>query len=869
MGAKPRILIVDDNVELCANIQDILEASEYTVESTGRGKDAISLCKKNRYDLCLMDIKLPDIPGPKVIEEIKEISPLTEFIYITGYASLESALEAVKQDNVAAYQTKPLNFDHLQSLINQILRRKRAEEEVYLKSEIVENMAEGVFIIRASDGIIMYTNSKLEQMFGYSPGELVGKHISIVNAPTDRSPEETANEIIKSLNEYGNWSGEVYNIGKDGTSFWCHANVSTFEHSQYGTVWVSVHEDISERKQAEEEKIKAQTFAAERKITHDILEGMMDSVALADLEGKITYINKAFTELFGFGEKEATGDAFTKFVGKKDVPRVVRGMNECMEKDYIRNLECNVITKDKKESPVLISTNLMKDLKGKPTNVLTVIRDITERKRAESALRDSEEQYRLITEMSSDSIYTLDKTGNITFMNEAGAKMYGYKREEIVGKNFAELVTEARLSEATKYLGKVLSGEKVQGELYVKHKKGYEFLIYFSMGAIKKDGEVVGFTGSSRDITERKRTEEKLRYLSKVFMDSMDPIIIEDLEGNVIEMNDAAEQEYGWKREKLMGKSIKAIVPPSQHKQAEDLLERCKRGGTVRNIEGYRRNKAGKRIPIILSLSLLTDEAEKPMGIVTIVKNIANLKQAQQQLEQNAQELALSNTELAAINRELESFSYSVSHDLRAPLRGIDGFSKIMLEDYSSVMDKKGQHYLQRMRAGVQNMSQLIDDLLILSHIGRKAVDVRKIDMEAIARKAYRLLKNEWKNRKVNFTVHPCPSILADENLMQIVFTNLLSNSLKFTRNQQTTEIEVSYEKKGKKRVFFVRDNGLGFDMKYAGKIFAPFQRLHAQAEYEGTGIGLATVQRIIHKHGGQIWAKSKAGSGTTFYFNV
>lgn len=225
--------------------------------------------------------------------------------------------------------------------------------------------------------------------------------------------------------------------------------------------------------------------------------------------------------------------------------------------------------------------------------------------------------------------------------------------------------------------------------------------------------------------------------------------------------------------------------------------------------------------------------------------------------------------ELQIANKELETFSYSVSHDLRAPLRYIDGFSKIIHEDYSNILDEQGQHYLQRIRASAQNMGQLIDDLLDLSHIGRQPMKKKLINLETIIKKAYQSLHQEWKDRKVNFIVHSCPSVFADPNLMLIAFMNLLSNALKFTRKRTTAEIEIGCKKKNNQMVFFIKDNGIGFDMKYVDKLFIPFQRLHREEEYEGTGIGLVTVQRIIHRHGGQIWAESQPGSKTTFYFTL
>jgi len=268
----------------------------------------------------------------------------------------------------------------------------------------------------------------------------------------------------------------------------------------------------------------------------------------------------------------------------------------------------------------------------------------------------------------------------------------------------------------------------------------------------------------------------------------------------------------------------------------------------------------------------LKEEKQKVLdNIRELVKYHENLeelvKERTGKLEESRTELDVLNKQLQAANKELEAFAYSVSHDLRAPLRNIDGFSQILLEDYSGILDKQGRHYLQRVRAGTQNMGQLIDDILSLSRSGRHHMDKKTINMESIVREVYNSLENELKDRKVDFTVHECPPALADSHLVKIVFTNLLSNALKFTRIREHAKIETGFMTEDGHTVFFIKDNGAGFDMKYVDKLFIPFQRLHRAEEYEGSGIGLAIVQRIIHRHGGRIWAESEIDVGTTFYF--
>jgi signal transduction histidine kinase len=233
------------------------------------------------------------------------------------------------------------------------------------------------------------------------------------------------------------------------------------------------------------------------------------------------------------------------------------------------------------------------------------------------------------------------------------------------------------------------------------------------------------------------------------------------------------------------------------------------------------------------------------------------------------QRVAQRTAELQAANRDLEAFSYSVSHDLRAPLRAVDGFSRIVLEDYAPLLDDEGQEYLQLVRDNAQQMGRLIDDLLSFSRLGRQPLTRHRVRPAEVARRAFAELAPECEGRDVRFTVHDLPACEADAALLKQVFGNLLANALKFTRRREVAVIEVGCEWDGDRPIYLVRDNGAGFDMRYAHKLFGVFQRLHRAEEYEGTGVGLALVQRIVYRHGGRIWAEAALEQGATFRFTL
>jgi light-regulated signal transduction histidine kinase (bacteriophytochrome) len=225
--------------------------------------------------------------------------------------------------------------------------------------------------------------------------------------------------------------------------------------------------------------------------------------------------------------------------------------------------------------------------------------------------------------------------------------------------------------------------------------------------------------------------------------------------------------------------------------------------------------------------------------------------------------------QLAASHKDLESFSYSVSHDLRAPLRAIDGFSRILLEEYADKLDDEGRRLLTVVGDNAQKMAQLINDILAFSRAGRAAINVSEINMEELAAEILDELKPAAAGRTVNFRIHPLPPARADRAMMRQVFTNLLSNAIKFTQTRGVANIEVSGHAAGEENIYLVKDDGVGFDPQYTHKLFGVFQRLHSAEEFEGTGIGLAIVKRIIDKHGGRVWAEPKPGEGAVFYFSV
>jgi light-regulated signal transduction histidine kinase (bacteriophytochrome) len=279
--------------------------------------------------------------------------------------------------------------------------------------------------------------------------------------------------------------------------------------------------------------------------------------------------------------------------------------------------------------------------------------------------------------------------------------------------------------------------------------------------------------------------------------------------------------------------------------------------------------KDGSQFLAEVTVTAVRDSSGRLLGYAEIARDITSRRRGDAAIANLNRQLELRVAELAAANQELEAFSYSVSHDLRGPLRAIDGFSKILMDQYRATLDQQGQHYLDRVRAGSQRMGQLIDDLLSLARITRSEMHRGHVDLAQVAREVVDELRRAEPDRSVEVVMAPSATARGDARLLRVALENLLGNAWKFTRRVAAPRLEFGSELRGGAPTFFVRDNGAGFDMKYAQKLFLPFQRLHDVTEFEGSGIGLATVDRIVHRHGGRIWGESRPGEGATFWFTL
>jgi PAS domain S-box-containing protein len=356
---------------------------------------------------------------------------------------------------------------------------------------------------------------------------------------------------------------------------------------------------------------------------------------------------------------------------------------------------------------------------------------------------------------------------------------------------------------------------------------------------------------------ERDDPEVGSAMFAPFFTLSLDLMCICSSDGYFKRVNPAFQRILGYSEEELLAAPLLDFMHPDDRPRTSSNLQRLGRGETTAGSENRYRCTDGSYRWFAWNSTPGPDGA-----IYAIGRDVTEQKRVTEELRR-ARELA------EAANRELEAFSYTVAHDLRAPLRSVDGFSLALLEDYADELDGDAKHMLERVRAGAQRMSHLIDDLLALARLSRAALNVHPVDLTRLARDIVGRLHEAHPERVVDVRIEEGLSARADVNLLADAIENLIGNAWKYTSKTHAPVIEVSARGEGQERAFFVRDNGAGFDMAYAERLFAPFQRLHRADEFEGTGIGLASVHRIIRRHGGRIWPEAAVGQGATFYFTL
>ncbi|MEW6611155.1 MAG: PAS domain S-box protein [Pseudomonadota bacterium] len=592
--------------------------------------------------------------------------------------------------------------------------------------------------------------------------------------------------------------------------------------------------------------------------------------------------NEAAVQHYGYSREEFLDMRITDLCAPEDASKLLRDL-QAARVVFPFSGECRHRRKDQRVIDVDMSSHTL-DFRGHPA-ALVIAEDATTRRCAEEALRQSEARFRATFEQAAVGMAHSDPQGNFLQVNHKLCEILGYSAEELLRMHFVDITHPDDLQADVALMQQLLAGKIPTYTLEKRyiHKDGQLVWINLTVSLVRDPvGNPDYFIGVIEDITERKRGEEALRASEELLRTVLDNLPVgvwlADRTGHIFQSNQLGRRI--WAGSKYVGiehfgeykawwlESGKRIEPE------EWAVARAIRKGEVSlNEEIEIECFDGTRKIILNSAVPIRDKHGEVIGAVSINQDISERKRAEAEVQRLNTDLEQRVTErtaaLQATNQELEAFSYSVSHDLRAPLRAIDGFSRILLEEYRDRLDPEAQGLLERVRNATVRMTQLIDDLLSLAQVSRSEMHREPVDLSEIARSFAQELQSSQPQRQLEWVIAPAVVLHGDRRLLRIVLENLLRNAWKFTSKQAQARIEVGILQQDGQPVYFVRDNGAGFDMAYAHKLFGAFQRLHGTAEFAGTGIGLATVARIIHRHGGRIWAEGAVGQGATFYFTV
>jgi PAS domain S-box-containing protein len=772
-------------------------------------------------------------------------------------------------------------------LQSEITERGQAETALSLTEQrsraLIESSWDAIALFGA-DGTILYGSPSTPQILGYSLEEFVGRNAFELIHEGDQAL--VTERLTLSLQQPGAHVPVYARVRhKNGEWRWLEGVFTNLLDEPSVQAIVNNYHDFTKRKQDED------ALRASEAHKSAILESALDCIITIDHQGYILEFNPAAESTFGYTRAEAVGKEMAELI----IPPSLRERHRRGLANYLATGEGPVLEKrieligmraDGAEFPVELTITR---INGEGTPVFTgFLRDITERKRAEEMIKGSEEHFRLIVEAAPSAIIAVDGDGKMKLVNAQAQELFGYRKEELLGHPVEMLIPEHFRSGHVEYRQKILTQPTSRSmnrgrDLFGLHKDGHEVPVEIGLTPYKSSEGLFTLT-LIVDITGRKRAEAALQRVNdeleiqvqertaalsqantllQMLLDYMpDHIYFKDAQSRFIRNSKSQAKALGLSDSaEAIGKSDFDFFPHAQlsYEREQEII---RSGKPLVDLEERVVWPDGRETWVSTTKMPLVDQAGQIIGTFGISRDITERKRSESALQK-------AKLELEAANRELEAFSYSVSHDLRAPLRTIDGFSQALLEDYGKQLPEEAQGHLTRVRSAAQRMAELIDDLLNLSHVTRSQMKLAPVNLSELAQGIAIELQRTHREGNVNISITPNLKTRGDPNLLQVVLVNLLNNAWKFTSKRERAEIQFGSRDENGETIYFVRDNGAGFDMAYSGKLFGAFQRLHGMTEFPGTGIGLATVQRIIHRHGGRVWAEAEVDQGATFFFTL
>jgi PAS domain S-box-containing protein len=729
-----------------------------------------------------------------------------------------------------------------------------------LFSTLLRSRAGGMIVSHLDDATIVEVNDGFVDLIGYAREELIGRTTSDLQLVAP----EARNALLAALGDDGHVRDlELALRTKFGTFRDVLVSSDVVQGDGQAYLLTIVH-DVTEQNSTEDDIRRS----------HDRLRQVFESSPVPTFikqvaDGRVVLANPACLELLGWNPEELAGRTLDELGAWADPERPQQLLDELQARGRVREAEATMRAKSGELLQVLVSFELV-DLDDEQCLVAQFV-DISERKRAEEALHAAEERYRELFEKAAIGIAYTTIDGRPIELNQAWAALVGYESPEQFMRevpNAGALYHDPAEREAL--ASKVTErGSASNFEVRLRRRDGALIWVALTVRPITDNaGAIVGMHGSGVDVSDRRHAEEALRESEERFRllaeSSTDMISRHHPDGRLLYISPACRRLLGYEPDDLVGRRVIDLVHPDDRAELEARQIRDSTDPTAIVTEVFRYLRSDGAYTWVESA--VTGIPDPRTG--HIVEFQASTRDVSERV-QAERETRLHLAALEVAVQELDAFSYSVSHDLRAPLRAIDGFSRIVIDEHAENLDAEGLQYLGRVSQGVRKMGDLIDGLLAFSRLGQQQLDKRTVGVERLAREVVREIAAGDPERSIEIEVGPLADAEADPTLLRQVLANLVANAFKYTRDAESARIEIDSHDEGGATVYTVRDNGVGFDMQYGDKLFQVFQRLHRSEDYEGIGIGLALVDRIVRRHGGRIWAESAPGCGATFSFTL
>lgn len=757
-----------------------------------------------------------------------------------------------------------------------ITDRKKVEKAMRESEERFRTLSDNISQLAwmaDTDGSISWFNKRWYEFTGTTYDEIMLKGLSTVVHP------DYYGEVMSGYNESVKkgtpWTATFPMRKYDGSFRWFLSHAMPIYGNDHTIIrWFGTNTDVTELRTAQQQ-LRDAAVRFQRMMSSNII-----GLVIADFDGSILSGNSYYYNLTGYSEEEFTKKLVTwkSITPPEYLPLDYHAIEEMRQSGSCSPYEKQYIRKDGTRVWVLIAFT---SLPGTPNQCISFILDITVRKKALDEAQRRRAENEAILNSIPDGYVIIDAQGSILKMNDRARSALGV----FVDDNslpYYDWVSRLHLSDSEGRQFRIeelpsyraLHGETVR-DVIVKIPHAEEDLwVSASASPITIDNKRYGVILEISDITELHKLQEQIaeekNFVNAILETSGGLITVLDNNLKIIRFNKACEELTGFTADEVKNRSmLDLFVPDEEHEALLKFARRFTRDESVLEHENHWKTKSGEMHFIRWRKTAWFDSDGNVKIIIATGIDITDRMQLEQQLRTYKSRLEHRAEELAEANRDLESFSYSVSHDLRSPLSAVKGFTNILEEDYGDKLDEDGRDCLQSIKTGIDKMADLINDILNLSRIGRQEVKRETVDLSSMVRKYLDELASLEPRRVTEFVIEENVTVQADPRLVHVELENLLRNAWKFTLKKEVTHIEFGSMHPDGKTVFYLRDNGIGFDQKVAKRIFEPFKRAHSEKEYGGTGIGLSIVQRVIKKHNGEVWAEGIPGVGATFYFTL